>query len=72
MPCERAGHTIETRPSSVWWVKCPRGNEAYAESSESPLKGVAKKLLQQREGAVAAAGRGSENKPRLICSLTKS
>ena len=31
----------------------PWENKAYAESSGSPLKGAAKKLLQQRDGAVA-------------------
>ena len=51
--CETAGHAIEVRQSPVWWIKYVRGGKAYAESSESKLKGEAKALLQQREGDIA-------------------
>lgn len=50
--CEAAGHAIELRTSPVWWIKYVRAGKAYAESSESELKGEAKALLQQREGDI--------------------
>jgi integrase len=51
--CEAAGHTVEVRPSSIWWVKYHRAGRAYFESSGSAKKGEARTLLQRREGKIA-------------------
>lgn len=60
--CEAAGHTIEDRKSPIYWVKYSRGGKSYAESSESKLKGDAKRLLQRLEGDIV---RGKPITPRI-------
>ena len=39
--------------SSVWWLKYHNNGKVIRESSRSTKKMVAKKLLEQREGAIA-------------------
>lgn len=51
--CRAAGHAIDVRIAPTYWVKYSRNGKAYAESSESDLRGVAKTLLAKREGAIA-------------------
>jgi len=50
--CEAAGHKIEARQSPVYWIKYTRAKKSYSESSESPIKRIAKELLQRREGDI--------------------
>ena len=42
------------RRGNVWWVKYYRNGKSYRESSTSTRKMVAKKLLDRREGEIAA------------------
>ena len=50
--CTAAGHLLEQRESSTWWVKYRRAGKDYFESSGSKLKGKATAILQKREGDI--------------------
>ncbi len=52
LACEAAGHTVDERKSSIYWIKYTRGGKSYDESSESKRKDEARKLLQKREGDI--------------------
>ena len=60
--CTAAGHAVTKRTSDILWIKYSRGGKSYAESSDSDLKGVAKALLQLREGDIQ---RGEPVTPRM-------
>ena len=38
---------------NVWWIKYYRHGKSFRESSKSPKKMVAKKLLERREGEIS-------------------
>ena len=42
------------RRGNVWWIKYYRNGKSYRESSKSTKKMVAKKLMDRREGDIAA------------------
>ena len=50
--CEAAGHAIEIREQSRWWIKYQVGGRPQCVSSHSEKKEDAKRLLQAREGDV--------------------
>ena len=50
--CEAAGHAIEIREQSIWWIKYQVGGRPHCVSSNSERKEDAKRLLKTREGDV--------------------
>jgi hypothetical protein len=50
--CRTAGHPIEIREQSVWWIKYQLNGHPQCVSSGSTKKQVAKRLLRLREGDV--------------------
>src|SRR6266849_3071898 len=50
--CAAAGHAIEIREQSMWWIKYQVGGRPQCVSSHSEKKEDAKRLLQAREGDV--------------------
>src|SRR5712691_6482056 len=48
--CAAAGHAIEIREQSMWWIKYQVGGRPHCVSSHSEKKEDAKRLLQAREG----------------------
>ncbi len=50
--CEAAGHSIEIREQSMWWIKYHVGGRPQCVSSGSDKKEDAKRLLKAREGDV--------------------
>jgi integrase len=50
--CKNAGHAIEIRAQSVWWIKYQFNGRPQCVSSGSDKKEVAKRLLKLREGDV--------------------
>src|SRR5712692_4913433 len=48
--CAAAGHAIEIRAQSRWWIKYQVGGRPQCVSSHSEKKEDAKRLLQAREG----------------------
>jgi hypothetical protein len=50
--CESAGHVIEIREQSIWWIKYQVGGRPQCVSSGSNKKEEAKRLLKAREGDV--------------------
>jgi hypothetical protein len=63
--CREAGHVIDVRVAPIYWIKYSRNGKAYAESSESTLHGVAKRLLRRREGDIEAGKRVTNKIGRL-------
>jgi hypothetical protein len=55
--CQAAGHAIEIREQSIWWVKYQLGGRPQCVSSESERKEDAKKLLREREHLVDQGAR---------------
>src|SRR5439155_26790703 len=47
--CQAAGHAIERREQSIWWIKYQVGGRPQCVSSGSTKKEDAKKLLRERE-----------------------
>src|SRR5216683_7621930 len=47
--CHAAGHAIERREQSIWWIKYQVGGRPQCVSSNSEKKEDAKKLLRERE-----------------------
>ena len=60
--CNAAGHKVEARQSSVWWIKYRRNRKSYDESSRSTRRKDAVALLQEREGDIV---RGRPITPRI-------
>src|SRR5690349_15229086 len=50
--CKAAGHVIDERQSSIYWIMYTRAGKGYDESSRSKRKSDAKTLLQKREGDI--------------------
>src|SRR5713226_10013938 len=50
--CEAAGHAIEIREQSIWWIKDQVDGRPQCVSSGSDKKEDAKKLLREREHLV--------------------
>jgi integrase len=50
--CDAAGHAIELREQSIWWIKYQVGGRPQCVSSGSEKKEDAKKLLREREHLV--------------------
>ena len=50
--CEAAGHAIEIREQSIWWIKYQVAGRPVCVSSGSERKADAKKLLREREHLV--------------------
>jgi hypothetical protein len=50
--CKSAGHAIEIRQQSIWWIKYQLHGRPQCVSSRSHKKDVAKRLLKLREGDV--------------------
>ena len=50
--CNAAGHVIEIREQSIWWIKYHVGGRPQCVSSNSEKKADAKRLLKAREGDV--------------------
>ena len=50
--CRAAGHALETRAQSIWWIKYQLGGRPQCVSSGSEKKEDAKKLLREREHLV--------------------
>jgi integrase len=59
--CQAAGHDIEERESSIYWVKYRRSGRTYAESSESTRIGDARRMLRRIEGDIE---RGKFHSPK--------
>ena len=47
--CRTAGHAIEVRQQSIWWIRHSVGGRAQSESSRSTKRDVAQRLLWERE-----------------------
>ena len=51
--CRTAGHAIDVRQQSIWWIRHAVGGRAQAESSRSTKRDVAQWLLWEREQLTA-------------------
>ena len=54
--CAAAGHAIEIRAQSIWWIKYHVSGRPQCVSSQSKKKEDAKRLLKTREGDVVNGG----------------